>query len=190
MTAAVLVATLHARGVILEPHGGRLRVMPASAVTPDEVQALRRLKAQVLSLLTGTEPGPRALRPSAWSPWPEALSGVGTRRTIPFTPCALCRRRTFVSYGAAALCFDCATAPTTPADVAYREALRRVWTLAAEGERAHPAACLAALDELARRLDDVGESTATEHRRRWEEEWCRETGRCPRCGETGPRHDG
>jgi hypothetical protein len=190
VTAATLVASLHARGVILETRGDRLRVKPASAVTPDEVQALRRLKLEVLRLLTGAEYGAEVLKPSAWSLWPEALAGVGTRRTVPFTPCALCPRRTFASYGAAPLCLDCAIAPTTPAYVAYREALRRVWTLAAEGERAYPAACLAALDELAKRLDDVGEPTATELRRRWEEEWCRETRRCPRCGETGPRHDG
>ena len=139
MTAAALVAILHARGVILKPHGGRLRVMPASAVTPDEIQALRQLKLEVFRLLTGAEPGAQVLRPSAWSLWPEALSGVGTRRTVPFTPCALCPRRTFVSYGATPLCLDCAIAPTTPTDVTYREALRRVWTLDTTDER--PPSC-------------------------------------------------
>jgi adenosylmethionine-8-amino-7-oxononanoate aminotransferase len=52
----------HARGVLLKPHGDRLRVMPASAVTPDEIQALRQLKPEVLSLLTGAEPGAEVLR--------------------------------------------------------------------------------------------------------------------------------
>jgi hypothetical protein len=58
MTAAALVATLRARGVILEPRGDRLRVMPASAVTADEVEALRRLKPDVLAILTGGADSP------------------------------------------------------------------------------------------------------------------------------------
>lgn len=140
MTAAALVATLRARGVILEPHGNRLRVRPATAVMPEEVEALRRLKPDVLRLLTGDA------------------------RPTPASRLVQVR-------------------------LAYREALRRVWTLAAQGEHADPAACLAALDELARRLDDVGEPAATELRRRWAREWHRETGRCPTCGEPGPYHD-
>ena len=187
MSVSALVDTLRARGVILEPRGDKLRVTPASAVTPAEVEALRAHKAEVLRLLTGS---PRPAPPRfAWSPWPEALPGLGPRRVIPFTACVLCPRWTFASYGPAALCLDCATASTTPARIAYREALRRVWTLAAEGDRADPAACVAALDELARRLDDVGQPAATELRRRWEQEWWTKTGRCPRCGECGPYHD-
>lgn len=188
MTAAALVETLRARGVHLEPNGDRLRVRPASAVMPHEVEALRRLKPEVLRLLTG-DAGTAPVR-RAWSAWPESLPGLGTRHAITFTPCALCPRWTFASYGPAALCLDCATSPTTPARIAYREALRHVWRLTADGERADPAACVAALDELARRLDDVGESVATELRRRWAREWHGETGRCPTCGESGPLHGG
>lgn len=189
MTAAALVAELRARGVTLEPRGDRLRVMPASAVTPDEVEALRRFKADVLALLaSGAEPEPAGR--TLWSPWPEALPGLAARRTIPFTPCALCPRWTFAAYGPAALCLDCATAPTTPARVAYREALCQVWSLMAAGERADPTVCVAALDELARRLDDVGEPVATELRHRWEREWWTQTGRCRRCGEPGTLRGG
>jgi hypothetical protein len=108
---------------------------------------------------------------------------------IPFAPCALCPRWTFASFGTMPLCLDCALAPPTPARLAYREALHLVWTLTAEGERADPAACLAALDELTRWLDEAGEPAATELRRRWAREWHRETGRCPTCGESGPHHD-
>lgn len=126
---------------------------------------------------------PRTDRPAIQSHW------LGPRQVIPLSPCALCHRRTFAAYGSVPLCLDCAIVPTTPTNVAYREALRRFWTLAADGECAHPAASQEALDELARRLDDVGEPAATEHRRRWENEWHRESGKCPRCGETGPRHD-
>lgn len=191
MTASALVATLRARGVILEPNGDRLRVRPATAVTSEEVETLRRLKPEVLRLLaTGAEaaPAPPAGR-ALWSPWPEALPGAGAWRRIPFTPCAICPRWTFASYGAAPLCLDCATARTTPARVAYREALRRVWSLMAAGDRADPGACVAALDELARRLDDVGEPLATTLRPRWERAWWAETGRCPKCGETGEYHE-
>jgi hypothetical protein len=48
---AVLVQALRARGVTLRVDGGRLKVRPASAVTPDEVEALKRHKAEVLALL-------------------------------------------------------------------------------------------------------------------------------------------
>lgn len=64
MTAAALVETLRARGVTLEPRGDRLRVRPASAVTPDEVEALRRYKPEVLRLLTGGSRPARAARPA------------------------------------------------------------------------------------------------------------------------------
>jgi TubC N-terminal docking domain len=49
--AAALVANLRSRGVTLEPRGDKLRVVPASAVTPEEVDALRQHKAEVLALL-------------------------------------------------------------------------------------------------------------------------------------------
>jgi hypothetical protein len=59
MTAAVeLVARLRARGVTLEPDGPTLVVRSATAVPPDEVEALRRHKAEVLALLR-----------AAWPPW-------------------------------------------------------------------------------------------------------------------------
>jgi hypothetical protein len=56
MTAAELVETLRARGVTLEPRGDKLRLAPASAVTPEEVEALRLHKAEVLVLLTAPPP--------------------------------------------------------------------------------------------------------------------------------------
>lgn len=51
MTAATLVVDLRARGVTLEPHGDRLRVRPASAVTPDDAETIRRHKGEILALL-------------------------------------------------------------------------------------------------------------------------------------------
>jgi hypothetical protein len=54
--AAALVEMLRARGVTLEPRGDKLRVVPASAVTPEEVDALRRHKAEVLALLMPEPP--------------------------------------------------------------------------------------------------------------------------------------
>lgn len=57
MSPAALVETLRARGVTLEVHGDRLKVRPATAVTPDEVEKLRQHKTEVLRLLA---PAPAA----------------------------------------------------------------------------------------------------------------------------------
>ena len=49
--AAELVQALRARGVTLEPAGDRLRVRPASALSAEELEALRQVKPEVLRLL-------------------------------------------------------------------------------------------------------------------------------------------
>lgn len=72
---------------------------------------------------------------------------------------------------------------------AYRDALHRLWTLMAEGSGAPAAECAQVLQDVVRRLDDVGEPTATRLRRRWAEAWTKTTGRCPNCAERGPVHD-
>jgi hypothetical protein len=51
MTAADLVARLHARGVELRADGATLVVRPRSAVSPAELQALRAHKAAIMDLL-------------------------------------------------------------------------------------------------------------------------------------------
>ena len=51
MTAETLVATLRERGVTLRPDGDQLVVSPVSAVKPDELEALRRLKPWVMAML-------------------------------------------------------------------------------------------------------------------------------------------
>jgi len=56
MTAVALVADLQARGVTLEPRGDRLAVRPVSRLTREEIEALRRHKAEVLALLRGPAP--------------------------------------------------------------------------------------------------------------------------------------
>src|SRR5262249_56298704 len=48
---AALVADLRARGVRSEPHGDRLRVRPAAAVTAGDAEAIRRHKTEILALL-------------------------------------------------------------------------------------------------------------------------------------------
>jgi hypothetical protein len=53
-----LVDLLRARGVTLEIAGDRLKITPASAVTPDELAMLRARKAEVLRLLAGPPPRP------------------------------------------------------------------------------------------------------------------------------------
>jgi hypothetical protein len=52
VTAADLVETLRARGVVVRAVGDRLRLRPASAVSADEVEALKRHKPEILRLLT------------------------------------------------------------------------------------------------------------------------------------------
>jgi tubulysin polyketide synthase-like protein len=51
VTPAALVAELRARGVTLRPDGDALRVRPVSKVKPEELEALRQYKPEVLALL-------------------------------------------------------------------------------------------------------------------------------------------
>jgi hypothetical protein len=132
VTAAVeLVARLRARGVALEPEGTALVIRPASAVRPDEVEALRHLKAEIMTLLTApamsATPAPRP------SFWPASLPSLGLRRMIAFTNCQDCegdpphdevmtvgayriavpgQRGTFAAYGSRPLCARHARART------------------------------------------------------------------------------
>lgn len=56
MSVAALVAELQARGVILRPDGAVLKVRPVSLVSEEELETLRRHKAEVMGLLTGAPP--------------------------------------------------------------------------------------------------------------------------------------
>jgi nonribosomal peptide synthetase DhbF len=58
MTAAALVESLRSRGVQIRAVDGRIRYRPASAVTQDELEALRQHKADVLRLLAPEPPWP------------------------------------------------------------------------------------------------------------------------------------
>ncbi|MBI2218951.1 MAG: hypothetical protein HYU51_16825 [Candidatus Rokubacteria bacterium] len=69
----------------------------------------------------------------------------------------------------------------------YRATLREFWRLVAL-PAVDPEAAIATHNEVIRLIDEVGEPRATRLRDRWEGEWHRETGRCPRCGERGERH--
>jgi hypothetical protein len=62
VTPAALVAELRARGVTLRPDGELLKVRPISKVSPEELEALRQHKAEVLAILT-TPPVPLRLDP-------------------------------------------------------------------------------------------------------------------------------
>src|SRR2546428_507083 len=54
--AATLVKSLRARGVQLRAVGDRIRYRPASALTTDDLEALRQQKAEVLPLLATAQP--------------------------------------------------------------------------------------------------------------------------------------
>jgi len=51
VTTTALLVDLRARGVVVEAHGDRLRLLPADRVTPDELATLRAHKVDVLRLL-------------------------------------------------------------------------------------------------------------------------------------------
>lgn len=52
MTAPELLATFHTRGVRVRVTGDRLHLAPADAVTPELLAEARRLKGELLRLLT------------------------------------------------------------------------------------------------------------------------------------------
>jgi hypothetical protein len=111
--AEALIETLRARGVALRPDGDRLRVRPAEALTPAELEALRQHKAAVLDALRA-------------APVPAEAPALGPHQTIPFTACSVCaelpyceidyvriggrlfvvpaRRGTFAAYAGVPLC--------------------------------------------------------------------------------------
>jgi hypothetical protein len=51
-----------------------------------------------------------AWQPTYAHPWPDALPGLGARRTGPFTSCSGCGVGSWVRYGDRVLCCPCATA--------------------------------------------------------------------------------
>ena len=57
-SAAALVDELRRRGVELRAEGDRLRYRPVSAVTPEDVEALRRHKSELLAILAPPPPDP------------------------------------------------------------------------------------------------------------------------------------
>jgi hypothetical protein len=70
----------------------------------------------------------------------------------------------------------------------YRTALERLWGLNAQVRPPSAAEVAAALDEMVRLMDEVGEPDATKSRRRWARQWYLRTGICPWCGERGEFH--
>lgn len=121
MTPEALVATLRERGVTLRPDGGQLVVSPASAIRPEEVEALRQFKPEIITMLLSPET-PAAVP----STWPASLPGLGRHRVISFSPCRDCTvdppadevlnlgtfvvavpgpRGTFVAFGGVPLCW-------------------------------------------------------------------------------------
>ena len=102
---AALVDRLRALGVELVPVGDRLRFRPADALTPEDLEALRQHKYEVIAFLT-----PKAA--SAYAhPWPDSIPGLGRRAVGAFDPCSApaCERWSWVRYAERVLCFAHAT---------------------------------------------------------------------------------
>ena len=60
MNATSLIESLAARGISLSPNGESVRVMPASALSPDDRQAIRDHKEEILLILrSGSADQPR-----------------------------------------------------------------------------------------------------------------------------------
>lgn len=73
---------------------------------------------------------------------------------------------------------------------AYRAALREWWRLMGLGPDVDRQTATVTYDKVIRLIDEVGEPLATRVRHKWEAEWTRETGRCPRCGERDHGREG
>jgi hypothetical protein len=71
---------------------------------------------------------------------------------------------------------------------AFKGALLRFWHLMADKADVPEDVAANLVDLIFKLEDEVGEPRASLLRQRWEIEYHRETGRCPRCGETGERH--
>jgi TubC N-terminal docking domain len=137
-TAVELVTRLRARGIALEPDGGTLVVRPAEAVQPEEVEALKSAKAEVLALLASESrqdmqsdfvgevvpPTPdvagevlevslpeMSSKLSYSFPWPDTVPGLGSRSVGAFALCAKCSTIwSWVRYADTVLCLPCAKA--------------------------------------------------------------------------------
>jgi TubC N-terminal docking domain len=187
LTAKGLLHDLLDRGVSLTATADRLRIdAPAGTLTPDLVAAIRDRKAELLSLIR--EQNPPAAEARVCFPGAGQLGTTEKSGLTADSSCVLCGRGSYVEVGDAAVCSACVSAPTTPLCLGYRSSLRRCWALMVEGDLADQGEASAVLDELNRLLDEVGEPSATGLRRRWAEEWHRDTGRCPTCGEPGSLH--
>src|SRR5260370_3097850 len=72
--AAAFLAKLQERGVTVRAEGEKLRLRPASKLTPEEIDAVRRLKPEILRLLSPP--------PASVSPGPVALDPVTVREVL------------------------------------------------------------------------------------------------------------
>lgn len=142
-----------------------------------------------LPVLPGGSPYAPVETPSATFPWPNVVPGLGLRTTGPFAPCAFCRKGTWVRYGGSPRCLECAWDPKTAAVRLYHRGLERLWVLNAQVQQPPAAEVAAAIDEVVRLMDEVGEPDATELRRQWARRWHEETGVCPWCGTPGDYHE-
>src|SRR5262245_26633213 len=99
-TPQALIAQLQRDGVRLLARGDRLYYCPESRVLPETRRLLCLYKAEIIAILGGRLP--------VRSSWPEYLDGLGPRSIGSFAPCTHCGRGSWVRYGPAVLCLNCA----------------------------------------------------------------------------------
>jgi hypothetical protein len=185
-TAADLLASLEARGVLLKPApGGALRIRPASELTPAELVKAKALKREILGLLAHRNLSGASDHAPA-NPWPFELAGHD-RRVAAFEPCAACAAGTWVVYGGLPLCLACVSRRGLEI-ISYRNALERGWALASVGRLASRVAACETVQEVARLTQELGIELADRLYHKQARAYWERSGVCVCCGESGEYH--
>ncbi len=107
MTATALLDDLRTRGIDLQAHGERLRFHPRDSMTPEDLDALRRNKAEILDLLAPS---------GIVCPWCRSDDMQDDRRGLRCATCKALAWRLTPSGGIARADFDEAETETKPRD--------------------------------------------------------------------------
>jgi hypothetical protein len=184
VTATTLLDRLHQLGVTIIADGDHLRLRPRSLLTPEDLDALRTHKPELLALLRRPRP------PALWSLWPDTLPSYGKRTTGPLTSCSMCTGGTWAYFGAKPFCLSCTTAV---ARASHAHELRKVLDGAFDlnsADNASPETARYIADQIARLTDECGPDLTRRIIDNAALEFYRRTSRCPYCGAADTFHPG